>query len=277
MAAIAFPDYLPGLRRFHYRNSIKNSVRFADRIIAISSQIKSELIQYLKAPEDKITVVHNGLSDEFLSYARNIPNQAPKIPTQLIEKYSLPGSFIFTLGVLEPKKNFANLVRAYAVLKAKLNGQNIPKLMIGGSKEYGWQNQEFFQVVEQTKLQDDVIFTGKIEHEDLPVIYQAASLFILPSIHEGFGLPVIEAMACGTPVITSNLSCLPEIAGDAAILANPYQPEEIAEAMIKVLSDENLRMDMIKKGQQNALRFSWDKAASKILKVFEDVYQNKSQ
>jgi len=122
-----------------------------------------------------------------------------------------------------------------------------------------------------------VIFTGKIEHEDLPVIYQAASIFVLPSIHEGFGLPVIEAMACATPVITSNLSCLPEIAGDAAILVNPYQPNEIAEAMAKVLTNENLRKEMIKKGQKNALRFSWDKAAEEILKLFEDVYHNKSK
>jgi glycosyltransferase involved in cell wall biosynthesis len=275
VTAIAFPKYLPILRRFHYKNSIKNAVRVADRIVGISKQIKNDLIQHLKVPEQKISVIPNGLDEKFLNQAKTPFNTVQQITPKLKEKYSLPDSFIFTLGVLEPKKNFTNLVRAYAIIKSKITTEGLPKLVIGGSKKYGWQNQEFFKTVEDTNLKNEVIFTGKIEHEDLPFIYQTAKVFILPSIHEGFGLPVIEAMACGTPVITSNVSCLPEIAGDAAILVNPYDPKEIADALLLVLSNENQRKELIEKGRTNALRFSWDKTAQQLLQIFEEIGQNK--
>jgi glycosyltransferase involved in cell wall biosynthesis len=273
MTAIAFPEYLPTVRRFHYRNSIINSCRFADRIITISEQLKNEIIQYLKVPEGKITVIYNGLDELFINQLKTEQFAMKNISPQLKEKYSLPDSYIFTLSVLEPKKNISNLVRAYAQLKTKYQQNNLPKLVIGGSKEYGWRNREFFQTVEESKLQDKVIFSGMIDHKDLPAIYQAASLFVLPSIHEGFGLPVIEAMACGTPVVTSNTSCLPEIAGNAAILANPYDPNDIAQAIEQGLYNKDLRREMIQKGRINALRFSWDIAAEKILKVFEEVHR----
>jgi glycosyltransferase involved in cell wall biosynthesis len=273
MTALAFPEYLPTARRFHYRNSIINSCRFADRIITISEQLKKEIMQYLKVPDKKISVIYNGLDELFTKQLKIEQNVIKPISPQLKEKYSLPDSYIFTLSVLEPKKNVSNLVRAYAQLKTKYQKNNLPKLVIGGSKEYGWRNREFFQTVEESKLQDKVIFSGMIDHNDLPAIYQAASLFVLPSIHEGFGLPVIEAMACGTPVVTSNTSCLPEIAGNAAILANPYEPKDIAQAIEQGLYNKDLRREMIQKGRINVLRFSWDIAAEKILKVFEEVHR----
>ncbi|MFB0508911.1 MAG: glycosyltransferase family 4 protein, partial [bacterium] len=272
ITAISFPDYYPALRRFHYKSSILNSVRVADRIIVVSTQTKNDVIQYFKVPEQKVTVIHNGLDERFLNQAITDPCAEQRIAPQLKEKYCLPDSFIFTLGVLEPKKNVANLVRAYALAK-KMNLGFLPKLVVGGSKEYGWKNREFFQAVAEFKLEDDVKFTGRIDNEDLSAIYQAATVFVFPSIYEGFGLPVIEAMACGTPVITSNTSSLPEIAGDAAILVNPYEPREIADALFQVLTNEIRRQAMIEKGRKNASRFSWDKAAQEILQVFEEAYK----
>jgi len=270
VTAFVFPQYLPALRRFYYRNSIATAIRMADRIVGVSTQIKKDLIQVLKVPAEKITVIPNGLDEQFRNQAKSLNSTELKLDPQIKEKYSLPDSFIFTLGVLEPKKNITNLVRAYAMLK-QMGIKDLPKLVVGGSKEYGWKNQAFFKTVMELNLLDAVIFTGNILHADLPAIYRAATVFVLPSLYEGFGLPVIEAMACGTPVITSNTSSLPEVAGNAAILVNPYSPQEIANAIIQVLSREEQRKAMIENGRKNALRFSWDRTAQELLRVFEEV------
>ncbi|MEO0117358.1 MAG: glycosyltransferase family 1 protein, partial [candidate division WOR-3 bacterium] len=148
---------------------------------------------------------------------------------------------------------------------------NLPKLVIGGSRKYGWLNTRLLPMVKNLKLDSEVIFPGVILLADLPAVYSLAKVFILPSLYEGFGLPVLEAMACGTPVVTSNISSLPEVAGDAAILVNPYDVSDIARGIKEALLNEKKRQEMIEKGVKNVQRFSWRKAADEVLEVLEEV------
>jgi glycosyltransferase involved in cell wall biosynthesis len=263
LAPFLLPQSLPLIRRFYYKRAFVNSIRLADQIIVVSGSLKTDLIKTLAVPEEKIKVIYNGIDESF----RPVTDSA--ILSGIRKKYYLLSSFILTLGVLEPKKNIERLLLAYADLKKSL--PNLPKLVIGGSKKYGWMNSRVFQLVKSLALDDDVIFTDTIVHEDLPAVYNLATLFVLPSLYEGFGLPVIEAMACGTPVITSNTSSLPEVAGNAAILVDPYDVKKISQAIGQVLSNEQLQKEMREKGIENTKRFSWEKAASALLEVFEDI------
>ena len=263
LAPFLLPHSLPLIRRIYYKRAFENSIRLADQIIVVSESLKTDLIKSLAVPEEKIKVIYNGIDESF----RPVTDNA--ILSRIHEKYHLPSSFILTLGVLEPKKNIERLLQTYADLKKSL--PNLPKLVIGGSREYGWMNSRVFQLVKSLALDDDVIFTGTIVHEDLPAVYNLATLFILPSLYEGFGLPIIEAMACGTPVITSNTSSLPEVAGNAAVLVDPYDVEKISQAIGQVLTNERLQKEMREKGKENAKRFSWERAANALLEIFEEI------
>jgi glycosyltransferase involved in cell wall biosynthesis len=171
---------------------------------------------------------------------------------------------ILFVGTLEPRKNLATLLKAYALLRKKAQP---PRLIIGGAR--GWHHEQVFSVVEELGLIEDVIFPGYIPREELPLWYNAANLFIYPSLYEGFGLPLLEAMACGTPVITSNISSLPEVVDGAGILVDPSSVEDMAEAMWQVLSDSSLRAEMRRKGLARAREFSWRKTAQRTVEVYE--------
>jgi glycosyltransferase involved in cell wall biosynthesis len=263
LSSFTYAHTYPWLRRQYYQYIIKQAVKRADLIITDSEFSRQDIINAFSVPEQAVKVIYCGIDDIFQSI-----ELSDKL-LQIRSKYGLPNEFIFTLGVIEPKKNTDRLIQAYAGLIQKHH--DLPKLVIGGSKKYGWKNRKIFELVDRFKLKDSVIFTGFIEHVDLPVMYSIAKLFILPSLFEGFGLPVIEAMACGTPVITSNTSSLPEIAGDAAVLINPYDTAEISQAIIKVISDKTLQNEMRAKGLINAKRFSWSASARELLSVFEQV------
>jgi glycosyltransferase involved in cell wall biosynthesis len=266
LSAYIVAQSYPWLRRKYYQYLIRNAVKRADLIVAISQTTKNDLMKFFSLPEDKIKVIYNGFNSNF-----SVDNIQTNFSV-LQEKYRLPKEYIFTLGVLEPKKNVERVIRAYHQLKQDTGA--LPALVIGGSKKYGWKNESLFRLVDLLKLNYDTVFTGSIEHDDLPAIYHNAQLFILPSLYEGFGLPVIEAMACGTPVITSNTSSLPEVSGNAAVLVDPYNISEIIGAMKLVLTNEMKRREMIEKGLENVKRFSWQKAAQAIIELFESVYQN---
>jgi glycosyltransferase involved in cell wall biosynthesis len=253
----------PFARRNYYQYIIRQAVKRADLIVTDSLSSQKDLTDFFSVPKDKIKVIYCGVDDMFQ------PLTSTSIISQVKEQYHLPSNFILTLGVLEPKKNTDRLIKAYAA--AKKQYFNLPQLVIAGSIKYGWSNKNIFKLVKQYNLAKDVIFTGSIKHIDLPALYSTAKLFILPSLFEGFGLPVIEAMACGTPVITSNVSSLPEVAGDAGILINPYDTEAISQTMIKVLSDKTLQKDMRTKGFENVKRFSWKNSAKELIGLFEEV------
>lgn len=270
LSSFTFSKSYPFVRRLYYQYLILNAIRRADYIVTVSQSTKQDLMKLFSVPENKIKIIYNGVDKIFQ------PIDTADRLNQIKEKYRLPEKFIFTVGVMEPKKNTEGIIRAYAELQknhpASYNLHRI-KLVIGGSRRYGWKNSKIFQLIQSFNLWDDIVFTDFIEHEDLPEVYNLASVFVFPSFYEGFGLPVIEAMACGTPVITSNISSLPEIAGDAAVLVNPYDTAEIANKIQEILNDEKMRRQMVDQGLINAKRFSWETASKQILKLFDEVFE----
>ncbi len=270
LASFFFPHLYPLFRWLYHQVSIRNAIQRADYVITPSHSTKRDLIKHFRIPEERVFVVPNGFDETFRYPITD------KEREEIKKRYNLPEMFVFALGVLEPRKNTERILLAFASL---LRDKSFPnkeiKLVIGGSLDYGWKNKRIFQLVKELKIEEKVIFTGPIPNEDLPAFYAASFLSLYPSLYEGFGLPVIEAQACGTPVITSKISSLPEVAGEGAILVNPYSVEEIARAMKELFTNQNKREELIEKGLENAKRFSWKKAAEEILEIFERIGRRK--
>ncbi|MBN2013007.1 glycosyltransferase family 4 protein [candidate division KSB1 bacterium] len=238
----------------------------ARKIIAVSHSTKSDLVDILKIPFNKIIVVYeamsNDVSDENHNDGINVLNNY-KIPASLSE-------YFFFMGERRPHKNLVRLIEGFALFKNKNKTNH--KLIIGG-KPYSDYNEPEKKVVE-LGLDNDVFFIGYVSESDVKYFYANATCFVLPSIYEGFGIPVLEAMACGTPVITSNISSMPEIAGNCAITINPYNAEEIGNAMSKMISDIKLRNRLIASGKKRVKDFSWEKTAKDTLQVYKDIYNS---
>jgi glycosyltransferase involved in cell wall biosynthesis len=171
------------------------------------------------------------------------------------------------VGTLQPRKNLGRLLEAYALLRKRAQRGEAPGLVIAGRK--GWLYDQIFQQVERLGLESKVVFPGYVPQDDLPALLSGARLFVFPSLYEGFGLPVLEAMACGTPVACSNVSSLPEVAGDAALLVDPLDVRGMAEAMNRLLQDEGLRTQLVERGYRQVRQFSWARCARETLAVLE--------
>lgn len=229
----------------------------ACRIITVSKDTKNDLYYYFKVPDEKIDIVYNPIATRF----KQITNDTILSATRV--KYCLPTKYILYIGNLEPRKNLNRLIQAYEILPKEYNY----KLVIVGSPE--WRYSGLFDRVRRKNLENDILFTGHVEDNEIPFLYNLASIFAFPSLHEGFGIPIIESMACGVPVVTSNISALPEIAGDAAILVNPYDIESIADGIIKVLRDDSLRKKLISKGLNRVKQFNAKDVAVKIFETYK--------
>lgn len=247
----------PGWYRTSWYRGVHSSCQRADKIIAVSQNTKKDLIRIYNIPPQKIEVIY-GAADGIYQPMKN-----KELFKKTRQKYNLPPHFILTVSATDPRKNIEGLIHAYARL-----GGITQKLVIAGKR--GIVHEAIIELVKE--LKKDVIFTGYLPQEDLVAIYNMADLFVFPSLYEGFGLPVLEAMACGTPVITSNISSLPEVAGEAAMLIDPNNTEEMAQAMKKVLSDDRLQEEMREKGLARARLFSWERTAREALKVYRKVY-----
>ncbi|MDD3245398.1 MAG: glycosyltransferase family 1 protein [Methanosarcina sp.] len=246
-------------RSLVYKLLLPKTLKTADKIIADSNSTKDDLVNYFNLPENKIKVIYLAADNKF-NILKDTEIQSIK------HKYNLNLPFVLYVGTLEPRKNIVTLLKAFSKLKEKVHH----KLVIVGNK--GWKFKEIFETVDKLDLQNYIIFTGYVQDADLPALYNAADLFVYPSLYEGFGLPPLEAMACGCPVITSNTSSLPEVVGDAGIMVDPYDIDGLADSMYKVLTDEGLRINMSKKGLDRAKMFSWEKCAKETFKVYEEVY-----
>jgi glycosyltransferase involved in cell wall biosynthesis len=234
-----------------------------DAIITDSEWSKIEISKYLQIPEEKITVTSLSAKRHFrVMQADEI---GPALARSGVEK-----PYILYVGSIEPRKNLLRLVEAYAQLRRWSQHWN---LVIVGSRNL-WKSSPVAKKVASMGLQSNVRFTGFVPDEDLSALYNGADLFCYLSLYEGFGLPVLEAMACGTPVITSNTSSLPEVAGEAALLVNPYQVEDIVVAMRAVLSNHDLAQDLRERGLRRAAQFSWDRTARETIAVYQCVLQN---
>ena len=256
----AFPNTMSVRSRFMLNLSMKRSCKRADLIVTISQFSKSEIIKYLNVSPDKIVIMPCGVDFEIYR-----PDYNEEDIRTAKKKYGLEGEYLLYLGTLEPRKNIDRLVDAYALIKQRVN--NPPKLVIAGRK--GWQYDSIFKKVRELGLADDVIFTGYVDASDSPLLMSGAIAFVFPSIYEGFGMPPLEAMACGTPVITSNAASLPEVVGDAALMVNPYSTESIADAIERILFDKNLRAKLSKRGLKRASCYSWDNSVRVILDIYK--------
>jgi len=262
---MVYKNFRETMTKKNYNRLEKNlsrSVNRADLIITISENSKNEISKYLLVDKDKIKIVYPGVEIEKFNRIPNV-NEISSIR----EKYNLPTSYILYLGTIEPRKNIKRIIDSFYIYKQ--NNLNYLKLVIAGKK--GWMFDKIFDKINKYGIIDDIIFTGYVDEGDKPFIYKLSKVFVFPSLYEGFGMPVLEAMAASAPVITSNSSSLPEVAGDAAILVDPYDIQSIAKAMEQVVSNDSLREDMIKKGLKQCLNFTWEKSIEKLYKIYSSL------
>lgn len=245
----------------YLRRSLLRHLRKADRIIAVSHSTKAEIIKYFRIPAERIAVIYEGV--DFFRFRRIYDSPLLELIRQ---EYCLPTQFILTVATIEPRKNIEGLLFAYRRLKQILN--NPPKLVVVGRS--GWKSEKVVEAVQQLGLYQDVIFTGYVSDDHLPLIYNNALLFIYPSFYEGFGLPVLEAMACGLPVITSDTPALSEIAGEVAIMVDPNNYYLLAEKMKELITSHKLRSQLSEKSLRQAQNFSWESCARKTLKLYTE-------
>jgi glycosyltransferase involved in cell wall biosynthesis len=246
LSFLHYPMALSRARRGYLRLFSRLSCRRARRIIAISESTRRDLVKQWGIAADKIDIAYPGIGEQF----RPLPENEVEA---FRARHSLP-RFILHLGTLEPRKNLVRLIQAFARLRTDA------KLVLAGGR--GWLCDEIAAEIERLNLQDKVVLPGYLADEALVFWYNAASVLAYPSLYEGFGLPIIEAMACGTPVVTSTASSLPEAAGDAGLLVDPHDTEMLAEALEKALADEVLREEMRTRGLSQAARFTWQATAA---------------
>ncbi len=246
-------------RLYRYLNvAVPRSVGRADHVLADSENTARDLAELWDVPVDKVSVLYSGVEPRF----RPVTDTAEL--ARVRDRYDLPQNFIFTVGTLQPRKNYERLIRAFSRLSATPEGHS-QRLVVAGGK--GWLYESIFDSVRELGLDNRVLFPGFVHDEDLPALYTLADLFVFPSLYEGFGLPVLEAMACGTPVICSEASSLPEVAGDAALSVDPLDVEGWSQAMGQALNDEELRRRLVARGLAQARRFTWERAAGELLRL----------
>ena len=250
----------PGLRAY-LTTAVPRSIARSDRILADSLSTKRDLMELLNVPGKRISIVPAGVEPRF----RPIETEDEGELERVRRRYSLDEPFILSLGTLEPRKNYVRLIEACAQLRRRL--PSAPSLIIAGG--HGWLYEDILAAAKRHG-NGSVRSLGFVPDEDLPALYTLAKLFAFPSLYEGFGLPPLEAMACGTPVVCSNRPSLPETVGDAALMVDAEDIEGLAAAMQRALEDEKLRTEMIAKGLAQAKRFTWKKAAEKLLNAYRE-------
>jgi len=233
----------------------------ADRIIVISRTVRDELVERLHVPAEKISLVYPGIGVQYQPQDRGVAAQ------YISEKYSVPARYMATVCSIEPRKNLKLLVEVLRILKSR-NKLSFPLLVAGGS---GWKNSDLFRRVKSAGLtSSEVVFLGYLSDIDLPRFYAGAQLFLFPTLYEGFGLPPLEAMASGTPVVASDAPCMPEVLGNAAILRSPGSAEIFADAVLMVLEDEGLRQRLRSAGIVQSQNYRWERSAMALKNVFEE-------
>lgn len=257
-------------RKFHVRIQVRyynyitrRSTIRADKIITVSENAKREIIEYYKIKASKIAVVYHGLGAHFRNYIED-----RELTKKTVESHGLKSDYLLYVGAIVPHKNVDILVSAISVLKDRYSIQC--QLVIAGSDHAGY-SLRLKSIANKLGVIDQITFLGHIPYKELPALYNGARVFVMTSLCESFGLPILEAMACGCPVVCSNASSLPEIAGDSALLVDPKNPVEVADAIKSLLENEELRHRMITLGRNRTNEFSWDKAAIKTLSVFEQL------
>lgn len=263
LSFIRFPALFRPSNRLYLAVSARLSARRARRLIAVSSHAATEAVCLLGVPRKQIDVVHNGVDPSFR------PLSAQEVAAFRTTR-GLPERHLLHIGTLEPRKNLVRLVEAFG----RVRDSDMCLVLVGGR---GWLYRELFAKVEDLQLGSKVCFVGYVPDEELPLFYNAAHSLVYPSLYEGFGLPVLEALACGTPVLTSNRSSLPEIAGDAALLVDPCSVDDIAAGMQRLMKDEALRQELRERGLARARQFSWQRTAQETAQVYQRTLSESSK
>ena len=256
---LLFPQQVSSSARLLFRWMTALALRTASHVIVISQATHHDLLTFYHLPPQKVTAIPLAADPAFHP-------QPPAEVERVRRKYGLPENYLLYLGINKPHKNLVRLIDAFSRLTF-----DVSRFMLVIAGAWDPRYPEPRQRAESLGLEKTIRFFGPVPEADLPALYSGAALFVFPSLYEGFGLPVLEAMACGVPVICSHTSSLPEVTGDAAIMVNPLDVDELATAMERVLGDPSLREDMSKKGIMQARRFSWERTARETLKVYESV------
>jgi glycosyltransferase involved in cell wall biosynthesis len=252
-----FPEHQKRLNYWYLNATMPLYCRRADAIITVSECSKRDIVRHYHLDPSKISVIYEAAAPEF--------RPASQVAVDGIrEQYGLPNRFIIHVGTIEPRKNLSRLVEALQRLRD--GGLRIPLVVVGAR---GWLYDDLFRRLQEMEIRDDVHFPGYVPSADLPTLYSAALMAVVPSVYEGFGLPVLEAMACGTPVVCSNASSLPELGGAAARYFDPYHSEAMGETIRMVWASEELRTEMRRAGLAQAAKFSWDRAAEETVEVYQ--------
>ncbi len=259
---LRFPQYLPNRLAYAYaRSSLWVATHRSNRVLTVSEASKRDILRYFRVPESKINVIPNAIDERF----GEVPSADEVLRVR--ERYQLNDPFVLYAGNIKPHKNLERLIEAFHTLRR--GGLDTVKLLIIGDEISKYATLR--RAVHKYKLHKHVRFFGFVPDKTLAVLYRLASVFVFPSLYEGFGLPPLEAMASGTPVITSNVSSLPEVVGDAALLIDPYEADAIAQAMRRVLTDAALREDLRQRGLQRVKEFSWERSVRRVHAIYQEV------
>ncbi|MCP4264284.1 MAG: glycosyltransferase [Candidatus Brocadiaceae bacterium] len=258
IAFIRFPHLFNKSRQVYKKYIFEKSIKKADFIVVPSYSTKKDILHYYRIEEKKIRVVYNGIESRF----RPIGNVE-----EYRRKNNLPSKMILNVGTLEPRKNIVALIKAFEKLRER--GLNDYSLVIAGGK--GWLYKQILEEIKNNEVSQSILYLDVVKDEDLPVLYNCADIFVYPSLYEGFGLPPLEAMACGVPVITSDTSSLPEVVGDAGIMINPTDVNSLCDSIYNLLNDRELRNRMRVRGLERSKLFSWEKAAKDMLGIYNEL------
>ncbi len=259
LAFLAYPEAFHATKRRYLTAMTRLSVRRARHIIAVSAHTRDDLVHYFDVRPERVTVIPNAADERYR------PADTPDALTRFKAAHNLPDRFILFVGTREPRKNLRRLIEAFALLSD--NDPGVKLVIVGAS---GWLTSDLAPLVQSHGLSNRIVFMGYVPDDDLPHWYQAATVFCYPSLYEGFGLPVLEAMACGVPVVTSRTSSLPEVTGDAALLADPTDVRGLASALQSVLADDARRQAMSEAGIARSHVYSWEQTAAATLAVIRD-------
>jgi glycosyltransferase involved in cell wall biosynthesis len=252
-----FPEHQKRLNYWYLNATMPLFCKRADAIITVSESSKRDIVAQYGLRSSKINVVYEAAAPEFLP-------ASPEETTAIRLRYGLPEQYLLHVGTIEPRKNLTRLIQA--LQKLREGGLQIPLVVVGSR---GWLYDDFFKQLESMQVADSVLFPGYVPAPDLPTLYSAATVAIVPSVYEGFGLPLLEAMACGTPVVSSSSSSLPEVGGDAALYFDPYDAESMAEVIRSVWTSADLREHLRSLGQARSAQFSWNRAAQETENVYD--------
>ncbi len=264
LAFIHFSQYFAKKDLYQLQNWTKYSVKNATKVITISEASKSDILKVYGLSPDKVIVIYPGIR-----HKKTMSTLEPHIYKwqEVQRKYELADKYLLFVSTLQPRKNVSRLIEAFSKIKATL--KHDLQLIIVGKK--GWLYEDILEAPEKFNVEKEVKFLDFVSDEDLDILYKNAQLFVYPSLYEGFGLPILEAMRHDCPVITSNVSSLPEAGGDAALYFDPLNVDDILSTIEKVLTDHKLREKMIAKGHEQVLKFSWEKAATQTLDILQQV------